>query len=108
MKTWLDDEGDYCVGIEIGPLTVFTTTCEIGRWTIHFGLTSEIDNNYTVWSKTLTGMGAFKTIQLIRPAIVELISMIEARGEHWCVCADPRRAKFYKRYLPEDKVIIYK
>jgi hypothetical protein len=100
----LDDEGDNMLSIEVGPLTVFATEQYLsGDWVLSFALTTELDGP---WMDTLTGAGAFRTIQSIRPAIEALVADITALGKDWWVCCDSRRARLYARYIPIEKITI--
>lgn len=100
-----DTDGDNMRTIEVGPLTVFASE-QIGgkRWSINFALTAELDG--ADWMDTLTGVGAFRTIRVIRPAMEALIAEIEDLGHAWTVCCDSRRARLYSRYIAANKITI--
>jgi hypothetical protein len=95
IKEDIDMDGDPVLVIEIGHLTVWADT---GTREIYFHPTQGGD------CCSLTGFGAWATVKLIRPAVLEAISWMESRGIDWRVSPScPRRAKLYKRYFPRER-----
>ena len=104
IKQWKDQDGDTNLSIEAGSLTVFATEQMSGNWTLNFALTEEIHGSD--WMDTLTGIGAFRTIRAIRPAVEILVAELTSRGSDWSVCCDRRRTRLYSRYIPTDRIKI--
>jgi hypothetical protein len=106
MKSWKDEDGDNNISLNAGALTVFATEQLDGSYSVNFCLSSDLgDDN---WMETLTGLGAFATIRLIRPAVEQIISAVEDMGRDWSIHCDARRAKLYSRYVPVGKINITK
>ena len=104
FKEWKDIDGDRNIGLEIGQYVVFAIDQGKNLWSINFALKSDILGNTGCWFETLTGLGAFRTIAVIKPAIIELISYLESNNLDWVCYCDKRRAKLYSRYLPSHKI----
>lgn len=102
ISQWKDCDGDTNISIEVDSLTVFATEQISGNWTLNFALTSEVHSDE--WMDTLTGVGAFRTMRAIRPAVEALVAKIATIGGDWMVCCDRRRARLYSRYIPVNRI----
>lgn len=105
IQTTTDDEGYTVLSIVVGDLLVFAT---LGDRTgvINFGLEAEVASGGADWMETMTGRGAFSTIRTIRSSVAALVSKVESLGLDWAVRCDARRARFYGRYLPADRITV--
>lgn len=101
---FVDVDGDKCIGIDVEDFIVFAVN--IGdKWALNFSLKESYKNKHD-WADELTGRGAFPTINKLKPAFTKIINYLEKKGGNWFIYADPRRAKLYKRYVPDSKIIL--
>lgn len=99
-----DIDGDRNIGIKIGDFIVFATEGE-KMWTLNFSH-KDSDLNKGDWMDALTGLGAFSTMNLLKPAFIKIIEEVEKTGKDWIVCTDSRRSKLYSRYISSEKIKI--